>query len=218
LHRKAEESDLYSIRTWVEVDKAELQTGAQRTSTNTDPDVQELVATLGKAERGLGAVPRLISHRYPVKNVEVVPTTYRAGKLGPGLMVLVPFLLTWWISPTHLISATWLRWLLVPWAAAMVWFAAYLGNLKLEIRADGIGYRSLYQEMNFVRFCDISSVTLIRDEHPRLSLWPDFGVGNLVLTPNPTIAAQSLKIPLLLFPISAHEQLLRILRPEELDQ
>jgi hypothetical protein len=222
LGRRAVESDLSSIKTWIEVDKLELHTGMKKTPYDLEPSLQEaeeLVAEAEKAQTGLGGVPTLTSHRYPVAGMEVVPRIFGAGKLGYALMVIVPFLIVWWVSPTGLIDAPWFRWVLLPYAAATVWFAAYLGKLKLEIRTDGISYGSMFHEVSFVRFSDISSVMLLDDPHPTryFSYLPASPVRNMVITPNPATGAPTLKIPLLFFPWSAREQLIRILRPEELD-
>jgi hypothetical protein len=216
LGRKATNLDLASIETWITVDGR--QEVAEDTQAVKPPTLanDQLNAAVASAP-GLSEPVSLVSHPYANSGRRVVPTEFGAGKTPYVLMVLVPILLIWWAGPPSVSRASWFHMAVTIYAILFVAAAACLHTLKLEIRADGILYASLFCKVNTIAFSEISSVVVLTDPHYRTEAWPEFNWYDFIIMPKPETGKAPIKVALLLFPSEARDQLMRVLKPEQLD-
>jgi hypothetical protein len=218
LGRNATDTDLASIRTWIAVDeRAEVAGDTQAAEA---PTLQDDHMTAGVAiadASGLGERVSLVSHSYASAGKHVVPAKFGAGKTPYVLMVLVPILLIWWTGPATVSRASWFHLAVAIYAILVVAAAACLHALKLEIRADGISYASLFSKSNTITFSEISSAVVLTDPHYRTQAWPELNWHDFIITPKPETGKAPIKIALLLFPAEARDHLMRVLMPEQLD-
>jgi hypothetical protein len=92
----------------------------------------------------------------------------------------------------------------------------FVRRLRLEIRMDGISYTGPFRGTRFLAYSDISTVVVIDYRLLRSEATPRESVRSftVVITPNAGTYKPTLKIPLALFPDSAHRELIRLFKPE----
>lgn len=156
---------------------------------------------------------------YPAKGVEVVPVTFRAGPYAYALLCLLPVsAIAWFVIVLRNISPRpdWLWPGLIISVAVFFTVLALLRRLKLEIRMDGISYTSLFRKPRFVAYPDISSVVLIdyRQEDSHATPQRSMLSWTAIVTPKIETHQPPIKISLTFFPYSAHNEFVRLFKPE----
>lgn len=218
LGRKATDADLASIKTWIAVDERQGVTADALTPRAPMLANDQTTAGMVIADTsGLSEPVSLVSHSYASAGKHVVPAEFGVGKTPYVLMVLVPILVIWWAGPATVSRASWFHMAVTIYAILFVAAAACLHTLKLEIRADGISYASLFCKSNTIAFSEISSAVILTDPHYRTEAWPEFNWHDFIITPKPESGKPPIKIALLLFPADARDKLMRVLKPEQLD-
>lgn len=100
--------------------------------------------------------------------------------------------------------------------AGLIFSLVCLRKLKLEIRADGIAYESLFRGRHFIAFPEISAVVFIDHKHFRSEARPRRSLRSwaAIITPNAATGKTPLRISLTLFPSIAYTELTRLFQPE----
>jgi hypothetical protein len=216
LGRKASDADLASIKTWITVKEREEVAGhAQPPNVPILPDDHAYVVI--STASGLSEPVSLVSHSYADVGKHAVPAEFCAGKTPYVLMVLGPIFLMWWAGPATVSHAPWFHLAITIYVLVLFAAVACLRTLKLEIRADGISYASLFCKANTIAFSEISSAVILTDPHYRTEAWPEFNWHDFIITPKPETGKPPIKIALLLFPSEARDHLMHVLMPEQLD-
>jgi hypothetical protein len=212
LGREATGTDLASIKTWMQVDeqircKEGPKAGGSQDSVASQvsdaPEFDEASFDNG-VETSAFTTPAstgLIFPAYPTPGVEIVPTTYTNGWFIYGCLAgFIGLILLQITAVLNLLNATWLPRIAFIYGAGVLFGAMALRNVRLEIRTDGISYTNTLRRSRFLTFAEISSIVRIRG-------------GRLIVMPRPETEKRPLKIPLELFPLTAQEQVMRVLRP-----
>jgi hypothetical protein len=160
---------------------------------------------------------------YPARGAQIVPATYGGDVKALILVILLLGLIVWAFGPKAIEESHWIILALCVYALASIVFLCFLASQELEIRSDGISYKSLFHKNQFVAFREISTVMYLTDPHYRgphgLISWAGLTrlAGTLIVTPNAETGKSSLKIPLLFIQDAAEGQLRQTLKPEECD-
>jgi hypothetical protein len=156
---------------------------------------------------------------YPQRGVQVIPVSYSAGAQGYFIICLLPVAATAWFVAAIYNSHPKPSWLLVGLSLSVFGFLfslSCLRKLRLEIRADGISYTSLFRGTRFVAFGEISTVVFIDHKHMSSEAQPrrTLRTWTAIITPNPNGSKSTMRIPLTLFADAACMELTRLLQPE----
>jgi hypothetical protein len=156
---------------------------------------------------------------YPRRGVQAIPASYPAGANGYFIICLLPVSATVWFGVAIYNSnprPSWLFGGLFISVVALLFSLACLRELRLDIRADGISYASLFRGTRFIAFADISTVVFIDYKHIRSEAQPrrSLRTWTAIITPNPETSKSAMRIPLTLFPTAAYTELTRLLQPE----
>jgi hypothetical protein len=147
---------------------------------------------------------------YPAQPVR--PCSFGAGIYGYILIVFAPLSFAILISNDAYRSratSPGLFWLFVLLLLAAGFGAIFLGNLRIDISAQGVTYRNLFRE-RFVAFSDISTAVLLDSGAGRPELY-NFHLLKLLVVPNPWTNQRNIKIPLTLFQGAACDELQHLL-------
>jgi hypothetical protein len=216
LGRKASDADLASIKTWITVEEREKVAGHAQPSTVPMLPYDHADVPISTAS-GLSEPVSLASHSYSDVGKHAVPAEFCAGKTPYAFMALGPILLMWWAGPATVSHAPWFHLVITIYVLVLIAAVAFLRTLRLEIRADGISYASLFCKGNTIAFSEISSAVILTDPHYRTQAWPEFNWHDFIITPKPETGKPPIKIALMLFPAEDRNQLMRVLMPEQLD-
>ena len=162
----------------------------------------------------------LFIHSYPAPGARVIPVTYNADMYAYFVVCLLPVAIT-----CALVAAmfepgqkpSWLIPALVVFILTIFLGVLFLRALRLEISTDGMSYSNPVRGTRCLRYSEMSAVVLIDYRHEgngpaginrSLRMW------TIVITPKVETGKPILKIPLTVFPRSAHNELLLLLKPE----
>jgi hypothetical protein len=162
----------------------------------------------------------LFIRSYPARGARVMPVTYNAGVYAYFVVCLFPVAVTCALVAAMFARGqkpSWLIPALVVLILANFLAVLFLRALKLEISTDGISYTNPVRGTRSLTYPEMSSVVLMDYRHEGngpAGINRSLRTWTIVITPKMETGKPTLKIPLTVFPRSAYNELLLLLKPE----
>jgi|ERR1700722_6741375 len=162
----------------------------------------------------------LFVRSYPAPGAHATPATYRAGAYAYFVVCLFPVSLACALVVGLFESSQKPSWLIPALAVLILTIllaVLLLRALRLDIATDGISYASPIRGMHSLTFPEMSSVVLIDYRHEGngpAGINRSLRLSTMVITPKMETGKATLKIPLTVFPRSACNELVSLLKPE----
>lgn len=161
----------------------------------------------------------LFIRSYPAPGAQPISVTYNVGLYAYFVVCLLPVVVTCRLVVVMFESgkSDWLIPALVVSILTIFLAVLFLRALRLEISADGISYANPVRGRRSLTFPEMSSVVLIDYRHEGngvASINRSLRLWTLVITPRVDTGKPTLKIPLTVFPRSAYNEIMVLLKPE----
>ncbi len=162
----------------------------------------------------------LFIRSYPAPGAQAIPVTYNADGYAYFVVCIFPVAVTCTLVAAMFEPGPKPSWLIPALVVSILTIflaVLFLRTLRLEISRDGISYSNPVRGTQSLTYPEMSAVVLVDYRHEGNGpggINRSFRMWTIVVTPKVETGKPTLKIPLTVFPRSAYNELMLLLKPE----